>query len=224
MSASGGLNRGWPLSVHSGIMPSMSRSNTPWRLTSARVGPSEGDAVLTLYRDEARYRVAAWLWQAAWAGRSCGDALVVTTWTAVEVVAAVGLAAVVGSLAAGGLSAWGAAALTVLLVVLVSRWVRARVAVKMPLWAADGMLTVHRRRASTDRGTGGALTERAWRALCSGLVSRNGRTVPALPHVTTAVLDWATVRDRVDHAPGPATDADVREVARRTVLVESLVS
>lgn len=135
-------------------MTGMSRSkNEQWRLASNADRRHPGRAAESVvYRDTVAYRWAARLWLAAWHHGPRGDVLSMSTWTALEGVTAIGAAAlVVATAPAAGAAPWVAAVLAALLVVLVSRWTRARVAVQMPLWAAEGMTTSHHRQPLTGR-------------------------------------------------------------------------
>lgn len=202
-------------------MESMNRNNMQWRLTAVRVGPGEDDVVLAVHGRTARYRAAAWLWRAAWDRRPAGNAIGVPTWTVLEAGAAVGMAWLVATLSATAASGVLAAALTAALVVVVSRWTRSRVAVMMPLWASAGMTVIRGGRATTDRGTGGALTPQVWQQLCAATTNRNADDRDGL---ADAVRDWAAAREATEGSRQAATEPAAREVRLRAARVESLVA
>lgn len=199
----------------------MSDSTQRWGMVAVSVGADE-DAVLILYRDVPRYRLAAWLWQAAWdRSTTRGDISSMSLWSALEAVVALALAVTVLNIAAaGGPSAWAAAALTALLVMLISRWARARVAVQMPQWASEGMYALHRDRSLADLGTGGALTPETWFALCA--LAEPSKSVP--DETVTAVREWAEARARLVQRPGSDDTEDLHVLQQAATRVEALAS
>ena len=192
-------------------------SSDHWKLTAVPTGQTDEDVVLALHRATPRYATAAWMWRQAWSRRPISDAFTVTAWSATEAAAAVGVAWLVASLSTSAASGALAATLAAALVVGVSRWTRSRVAVMMPLWASAGMTVIRGGRATTDRGTGGALTPQVWKQLCAATTNRNADERGRLADV---VRDWAAARESAPRWT-PAPDVDARLHAAR---IESLVA
>lgn len=160
-------------------------------------------------RNTPRDRALAGLWRQAKATRPDADEFVpvVTMWTAMQTVVAVFMAwAVYAATPTGDRNGLLAAALSFVLVLIVSKYVRAQVAVHAPQWSAGGLMPVSRERALTDRGGGGELSPQVWDALCRVLsLPRPGLRSDGLAQ---DVAEWIIARDRADYGARGAGGAD----------------